>query len=171
MAVLRRLYDNFERYLSIVLIGVMVACLIAQVGARILWGGSIAWAEELSRYCFIWAVYIGAAMAAQRAAHVRVFAHLMLAPVRIRLTFRIIADAVWTIFNLFLTIVCTGLVLKAIKFPETSPTLGLTVGYLEAIIPLSALLIAWRTVELYIRHYRNGTLETLVSVEKEAGLT
>ncbi|GHV50008.1 hypothetical protein FACS1894168_0570 [Deltaproteobacteria bacterium] len=170
MSIIRCLYNNFERYLSIALIGVMVACLMAQVGARILWGGSIAWAEELSRYCFIWAVYVGAAMAAQKAAHVRVFAHLMLAPVKVRLRFRILADSIWIIFNLFLAFVCTGLVLKSIQFPETSPTLGLTVGYLEAVIPLSALLMAWRTIEFYIRHYRNGTLATLVSVEKEAGL-
>lgn len=171
MSFLQRVYNNAEMYFGVFLIGTMILCLIGQVAVRIFTGGSLAWAEELSRFCFIWTVYIGSSLAAQRAAHVRVSAQFMLAPVRVRLFFRIVADSIWMLFNLFFAYMCTGFVAEALRYPETSPTLGWTVAYVEAVIPLSAFLIVWRTVELYIRHIRKGTLAQLVSIEAEVGLT
>ena len=54
----------------------------------------------------------------------RVTAQFMLMPVKQRLFFRIVADAILIGFNLGLAYLCTGLVAEAIEFGERSATLG-----------------------------------------------
>jgi len=168
MPVLRKLYDNLEEYLCVFLCGLMILCLIIQVGIRIISGSALAWTEELSRFCFIWTVYIGASLAAKRVAHVRISAQFLLAPIKVRLFFRILADCVWIGFNIFFVIHTQEMVREAFEFPEVSPTLGWVKAYIEMIIPISFALMSWRTIEAYIVRWKNGTLASLVDFEEEA---
>lgn len=163
MPVLRKIYDNFEEYFCAFALSVMIACLAVQVFVRVAFGSGIAWAEELSRFSFIWAVYIGASLGAKKAAHVRISAQFLLAPLKVRLFFRILADIIWMGFNLFFVIHSAGMVSEAFQYPEVSPTLGWTKAYVEMIIPISFALVTFRTVELYITRWRKGTLMELVS--------
>ena len=78
MSFLKQLYDNFEEGACALFVAVMVLCLFLQVAMRIAVGSSLAWTEELSRYSFLWAVYVGAALAVKRGGHVRITAQFML---------------------------------------------------------------------------------------------
>lgn len=151
MTALRYLYRNFEEILSSFFLAVMIFALSLQVIVRATTGGAVSWAEELSRYTFIWAVYIGACLAAKRASHVCITAQLLLFPKSVRLGFRVLADAIWVGFNLFFAINGLEMLKEAFEFPEISPTLGIAKAYVEAIIPIAFLLMSWRTVELYVR--------------------
>ncbi|MDR1708531.1 MAG: TRAP transporter small permease [Candidatus Accumulibacter sp.] len=170
MSLIKKVYRNFEANICVALLAVMIFCLTAQVAIRILTGGAVAWAEEVSRYCFICAVYLGTAVGAQKLTHVRVTAQFMFFPVRTRLAFRIVADAILFAFNLFLAWLCFGIVSESIEFGEISATLGVNVAYIEAAIPVGAVLMNWRILESYYLHWRNGTLEQLVALETEAGV-
>ena len=170
MSPMRKLYDNFEAYICVILLAVMILCLTLQVIIRVVSGGSLAWAEEMSRFCFIGAVYLGTAVAAQRLAHVRVTAQFMLMPVKARLVFRIIADLILIGFNLALAYLSAGFVAEAVEFGEISATLGVNVAYVEAVIPIGALLMSWRIVEGYIIRLKNGRLHELVALETEMNL-
>jgi TRAP-type C4-dicarboxylate transport system permease small subunit len=167
MRLLRHLYDNLEEYVCAFLIGVMVMCLILQVAVRMTTGSALAWTEELSRFSFVWGVYIGTALAAKRVAHVRINAQFLFAPVKVRLFFRILADAVWVGFNLFFVFHGCDAVMEALAFPERSVTLGWTKGYVEMIVPLGFAMMSWRTIEVYIKKYRTGTLYSLVSLAQD----
>lgn len=170
MLALRKLYNNFEAYICAVLLAVMITCLTLQVLIRVISGGSLAWAEEMSRFCFIGAVYLGTAVGAQRLAHVRVTAQFMLMPVKARLAFRMVADVILVGFNLALAYLCAGLVAEAVEFGEISATLGINIAYVEAVIPIGALLMSWRIIEGYIIRWKKGTLYELVDFETEAGV-
>ena len=74
MSFFKQLYDNFEEGACALFVAVMVLCLFLQVAMRIAVGSSLAWTEELSRYSFLWAVYVGAALAVKRGGHVRITA-------------------------------------------------------------------------------------------------
>ena len=54
---------KLSKILLAALIGAMTIVIIAQVLSRGLLNNSIFWAEEFSRYCFIWATFIGASVA------------------------------------------------------------------------------------------------------------
>ena len=62
---------------------------------RIAVGSSLAWTEELSRYSFLWAVYVGAALAVKRGGHVRITAQFMFLSTRWRLVLRAVGDIIW----------------------------------------------------------------------------
>jgi TRAP-type C4-dicarboxylate transport system permease small subunit len=167
---LKKLYFNFETYLCAALIAVMIVSLTAQVAVRVVSGSAVAWAEEVSRYCFICAVYLGTAVAAQKLMHVRITAQFMFFSVRVRLVFRIIADIILFSFNVFLAWLCFGIVSRSAQYGELSPTLGINVAFVEAVIPIGAVLMNWRLLENYYLHWRNGTLAKLVALETEIGL-
>ena len=163
MSLFRKLYNNIEEIVCVSLMAVMVGCLIMQVLVRMTVGSAVAWAEELSRFSFVWGVYIGTALAAKRVAHVRITAQFLLAPLKVRLFFRILADAVWVGFNIFFVCYGYNAIVEALAFPEHSVTLGWVKAYVEIAVPLGFALMTWRTIEVYIRKYRAGTLSSLVA--------
>mgnify|MGYP003289899686 CR=1 FL=1 len=111
MSILKKIYDYFEEGLCCVMLGTMILCLTAQVVIRMTIGSSIAWTEELSRYTFLWSVYLGAALAAKRGAHVRVTAQFLWMKDNMRMFFRVIADIVWVV----MLIVCAFNALPVIQ--------------------------------------------------------
>lgn len=57
---------------SAFLLFLAVALVTVQVVFRTFFTGSAAWTEELGRYMFVWAVYLGAVAATMRDSHIRV---------------------------------------------------------------------------------------------------
>ena len=164
---LRTIYDNFEEAFSALCVGVMVACLMIQVGARWLSGDGVPWTEELSRFSFLWAVFLGAALVAKHGTHVRISAQYLLMPPKVRLVFRMFTDALWVCMNLYVAWLSVQVIESGLAFPELSPTLNIVRSYVEMIIPFGFVLMSWRIIESYIRRWRNGTLIDLVQDKHE----
>ena len=162
LAVLKKGYDNFEEIFCVVCMATMVVCLTLQVGIRIVSGSALAWTEELSRYAFLWTVYIGAAFIAKRNAHVRITAQFLPMPLWARFIFRLLADAVWVAFLVYMARQSWISIESSLEFPEISPTLHIVKAYVEMIIPAGFALMSWRIVEDYLRRLRSGTLYELV---------
>ncbi len=168
MSLLRNLYDNFEEYAAAFFVAVMIFCLTLQVIMRITVGSSLAWTEELSRYSFLWAVYVGASLAAKRRAHVRITAQFLKMPTAFRIFFRVIADAIWVGGCLYVAWEGLLVIQESLDYPEVSPTLGIVKSWVEAVIPVSFVMVAWRVVEEYIVRLKNGTITDMVKYEEEA---
>lgn len=166
MGFIRKFYDNFEEWTSAFLVALMIICLIIQVFIRFLFGSALAWTEELSRYAFIWAVYVGAALCVKRRAHVRITAQFLKLDVKGRLFFLSVCDAIWLAFNIFIIINSVAVIMDGLDFPEVSPTLGIVKSWVEAIIPFSFALMSWRLIQQYYVHWKNGTLAELVNYEE-----
>ena len=167
MSLLRNLYENFEEYASALFVAVMIFCLCLQVIMRVATGSSFAWAEELSRYSFLWAVYVGSSLAAKKSVHVRITAQFLKMSMRWRLIFRLIADAIWVVGCLYVAWQGLVVIQEGLEYPEISPTLGVVKSWVEAVIPVSFVMVAWRVVEEYIIRINNGTLKNLVRYEEE----
>lgn len=166
MGYLKKFCENFEEWTSAFLVGLMIICLIIQVFIRFIFGSALAWTEELSRYSFIWAVYIGAALCVKRRIHVRITAQFLKLDTNWRLFFLTVCDFIWLIFNIFIVINSAGVILDALDFPETSPTLGIVKSWVEAIIPFSFALMSVRLIQQYYVHWKNGTMAELVNFEE-----
>lgn len=164
--VLRKIYDNFEEIVCTFFVAVMIFALSTQTIWRVFTGSSFAWTEELSRYSFIWAVFLAAALAVKRSAHVRITAQFSFMSLRARMAVRIFADLVWIGFNIFFVFVCWDTIQEGLEFPEISPTLQVVKAKIEMILPFSFLLTSFRIIEDYWRHYRAGNLLDLVRYEE-----
>ena len=167
MSILKKIYDYFEEGLCCVMLSIMILCLAAQVIARMTLGTSIAWTEELSRYTFLWSVYLGAALVAKRGAHVRVTAQFLWMKDNARMVFRVLADVIWVGFLVFIAFNCLPVIEEGFEFPEISPTMGFAKAWVECIIPFSFVLVAWRIVADYYIRWKNGTLNGLVRFEED----
>lgn len=66
------LFNNFEKLVANFCLLSLVILLGAQVFSRYILHTGISWTEELSRFSFIWFVYISGSLAAQAGTHIRV---------------------------------------------------------------------------------------------------
>ena len=167
MNMLKKIYDNFEEIVCSATLAVMILCLMAQVLVRMILGSSIDWTEELSRYTFIGSVFLGAALAAKRCAHVRVTAQFLWMNDTWRLFFRILIDAIWVACLLYVSWNCVPVIIDDFEFPEMSPTMHFAKAWIEIVIPASFTLAAFRIVMDYLKRWKNGTLNSLVRFEED----
>ena len=168
MKLVKNIYNHFEEYAAVFLIAVMISCLTAQVLIRVTIGSSLAWTEELSRFSFIWAVYIGMALAAKRGNHIRITAQFLNLSTTNRLKIRILSDSIWILGCIYVAYQGAIIIEENFMFPELSATMGIVKAWVELIIPFSFALVAVRIVESYYTHYKNNTLYSLVQYEEEA---
>ena len=167
MGLLRKIYDNFEEIVCTFFVAVMIFALTTQTLWRIVTGSSFAWTEELSRYSFIWAVFLAAALAVKRSAHVRITAQFIFLSLKARLVVRIICDLIWIGFNIFIVFVCWDTIQEGLEFPEISPTLQVVKAHVEMILPFSFLLTSFRILEDYYKRFKSKTLLDLVKYEEQ----
>ena len=57
------IYNNLEEYLLVVSLVINVLLVFLQVIMRTVFKNSLTWSEELSRYIFIWQIWLGASIA------------------------------------------------------------------------------------------------------------
>lgn len=65
-------YDNIVENIVAILYGSIILIMFSQVVLRYVFNSPLIWAEELSRYMFVWIVYLGASIAISRKAHLEV---------------------------------------------------------------------------------------------------
>ena len=168
MNILKKIYDNFEEGMCAIMLGAMILCLIGQVSVRMTLGSSIAWTEELSRYTFLWSVYLGAALVAKRGGHVRVTAQFLWMSDPWRLGIRIFTDLIWICGLIFVAFNSLPVIEEAFEFPEMSATMHFAKAWVECIIPFCFVLVCWRIVSDYYVRWKEHNLFSLVRFEEQA---
>jgi TRAP-type C4-dicarboxylate transport system permease small subunit len=162
--ILAAAYEDFEKYFCAFILAVLVLGLGLQVFFRYVLNASLSWSEELSRFCFIWSIYLGASLAVKKEQHVRVTAQFLLIPKKWRFAVWMFTDIVWAVFNIVFAIEGIGLVRHAFQFPEISPALEWNSAWLYMVIPAGFLLMTLRMIQLYYRSFKNGTWRELVKI-------
>ncbi|MDD1793345.1 TRAP transporter small permease [Enterovibrio sp. ZSDZ42] len=146
-SVLRKL-DKFESYACQALLCLFVTLLFIQVIMRVAFNYGIPWSEELSRFAFVWFVFLGASYAARLSAHNRVTFHLKLLPVKVRQGIELIADMLWIAFNTMMTIKSIEVIESLMEYPFLSPALDWSMAFLYWIFPISFTLTSIRIIQV-----------------------
>ena len=128
--------SRFELILANASLAALVLVLAAQIFFRYVLHIGLSWSEEISRFVFVWFVYISASLAAQRGSHIRVTLFARLLPVPDRFVF-LLADLVWVIFNAFVVAAGVMLVTRTLKYPVYSTLLFIPLAYIYLVIPLA----------------------------------
>lgn len=139
-------------FFVISLVGIMVVTVLWQVFTRLVLRVPAVWTEESSTYMLMWCGIIGAAYAYGEKAHIGMeyFAYKLNARNRRILEILI---AVLVGFFAFKVILIGGLnfVRNAFINHQTSPTMGIPVGYLYLCLPISAVFIVSYSVEFIVK--------------------
>jgi TRAP-type transport system small permease protein len=133
-----RAYDALGHVGGLIL-AVMAGAVFVQVVLRFLGWVGIDGLEEVPRYLFVWLVMIGAAAAMQRSEHTVLDYFVNGLGARARAVVLILTNAVGVV--LFLYLIRLSLVLVPNAQLQTSPGLGLPLGYVYAAVPIGAALI------------------------------
>jgi TRAP-type C4-dicarboxylate transport system permease small subunit len=147
MSLLKKINDNFEEYFCVLLFSLMTTFTFAQVLARFVFNFSLAWTEELGRYTFVWLVYMAACAAVKHTRHIRVEILLVLFKGKWRSLLYILADTIWLLFSIYLARDGLTVATMIMGHGQTSPAVGIPVGWIYTIIPLGFSLMALRVLQ------------------------
>ncbi len=138
MQTIRFVASNFEELVAGSFLILMSLATFVNVILRYFFNSPIEWAEEFSRYAFIWLVFIGAALATKHKKHIVIDTVLVVMPRRIQSLMSFLADLVS--LALMLTLVYFGWVLMTYATQPTA-TMKIPQYWVYLAVPLSAALI------------------------------
>lgn len=121
---------HLEEILMVFLLSLMSILIGCQVFMRYVMNDSLAWSEELARYAFIWATYIGVACAVKRNAHICVEAAVNSLPSLYRHYAAILAHLLFIVFALMVMKEGYALTMKIFSFGQKSSSLGIPMGWI-----------------------------------------
>lgn len=160
--------DKFESYACQALLCLFVTLLFMQVILRVVFNYGIPWSEELSRFAFVWFVFLGASYAARLSAHNRVTFHLKLLPEKVRNGIELIADMLWIAFNTLMTVKSIEVIESLMEFPFLSPALDWSMAFLYLIFPISFTLTSIRIVQVnYLKLVKGVKFKDVDDIEME----
>jgi len=126
---LKFLNERLEESLLVALLGTMVVLIGLQVFMRYVVHASLSWSEELARYLFIWATYIGVSYGVRQRAHIRVTAGIGWLSPRGRLAVDLLTHLIFAAFGAI--VIWQGLIMtaKITRFGQTSSSLGIPMAW------------------------------------------
>ena len=136
----------FENTIAVILLVIMTTAIFLQVVSRT-FDYSIAWTEELARYCFIWLVYIGISFAVAKKSHIKIEAIAMLIDEKEKKYLSLFSDFVFLAFSVVILFKSTQMVANLYYLGQTSPALGLPMWIVYLAGPIGFALTSIRLIQ------------------------
>jgi TRAP-type transport system small permease protein len=144
--------DKLCRVLIGVSMLVVVGMVFGQVFMRYVMGSFIPWAEELSRYAFVWLVFLGSATAFYVRSHLSINILSEMISDRARTVLDLVLCLLVLIFIAFFVYYSYHLTLRTMT--QTSPSLRIPMGYVYMSMPIAGVLIAFHGVGDAVIHIK-----------------
>ena len=151
LRVLRFPFVYFEELVAGTLFVLMSLATLANVIARYFFNHPIEWAEEFSRYAFIWVVFLGAAYCSKSNRHIVIDGLVLALPLRVRACLQVVVDLLTLV--LLGTLLYYGWFLTVFTTQPTS-TLLVPMSVVYVVVPLSALVMGLRLLGTLVDHVR-----------------
>ncbi len=135
-------FDFFEKVLSLIsriFVGATVAIIFYSVVMRYVFQRPPFWVEELSRFIFIWIIMLGAVLVTREQSHIELVLFVNLLPKKWRFVLSIFTRLLMVVFCWVM--VQQGIKIYPIVAEASSPTFGLSMGWLYLSIPVGGLLM------------------------------
>ncbi|WP_366654844.1 TRAP transporter small permease [Fodinicurvata sp. EGI_FJ10296] len=151
------LYGGLRRVESLVLSAimlVMVGLYGTNVGVRTLlpqYSSSFAWIDEATRILLVWSVFLALGAAMERGRHVAMGSVFERFSVTGRRWVGRLIDAVGCVFALYIAKLSFDITLFVAGMGQTSPTLGISMAWLYAVVPVGMTLLALRFAIRFVR--------------------
>ncbi len=143
----------FEEIVAGLFMVLMSLSTFTNVVARYGFNSPIQWAEEFSRYAFIWVVFMGAVVCTKRHRHIAIDSMVEVLPARIQPCFHLLVDL--CVLGLMVVIAYYGGILTRAA-TQTTATLKVPQYVVYVVVPLSAILIFLHTLGDARRHLRHA---------------
>ncbi|MCI5644053.1 MAG: TRAP transporter small permease [Peptoniphilus sp.] len=145
---MRNCLKKFNKIEEIVLVSslvINVAIVFMQVIMRYFFNTSLAWSEELSRYIFIWQVWLGSSIAYVDNQHIRVdLIFSIFKSKKVHKILHLIINIIWLTFNVFLVYVGIKLLKSMSARNALSSGMRLPLVYVYSALPVSSFILVFR---------------------------
>lgn len=156
---LKFLNEHLEEFICVVVLAAMTVVIFIQIilrGISLFIMLPMAWTEEIGRYLFIWAVYVGAAYATHKRAHQKVDVLPLFFGDTGKVVFNLIGDIGVLVFSAVMTVSTWQIVGDvAFGFAQKAPATKINMGFAYAGPALGMTLCAYRSVESMIYHIKD----------------
>lgn len=156
MKILKYLDESIEEILLVFLLSSTSILTFLQVIMRYIAKSPLSWSEELSRYMFIWLIYIGVSYGVKKSAHIKVDFLMNIFPRPIRKFVLIISDIIFMGFSLFIVVTGYQVATKILSLGQKSPALGLQMGYVYFATVVGFGLTFIRLLQQFRKHITPG---------------
>jgi TRAP-type C4-dicarboxylate transport system permease small subunit len=155
LRLLRRVMDGCLEALVVVVMAALVLDVLWQVFTRFVMKDPSTWTDELATFLLVWASLLGAAVGLKRRAHLGMdYFVTRLAPGR-RAFVEVLGVLCTGLFSLaVMTVGGAVLVAHKLHLQETSPALGLNLGYVYLALPISGLFLTMYSFDLLMDRVR-----------------
>jgi len=147
--------STLEEHLSVCIMSIILIVLTIQIVLRFLpFVPPNSWSEELSRYLFVWFVYLTACVAIYKNAHIKIDAALNLYPQKIRIYCVLLGNIVFAAYTLGIAYYGLIYTVDLWKSGQISMGLHIKMAYVYAAIPVCHFLMFCRLVQLSLKMLR-----------------
>ena len=144
---LKRLDEDFEKYIAILFSTVMLIMLFLQVLSRYVFRFPLPWSEEIAGICFVLSVYFGAVVAIKRDQHIKIEIVTSMLSEKNKLIFRFIADLIFIGFCIYITQGMLTITRILFRTHNTTAVTGFPKGYIYMCLPLTMFLMSIRLIQ------------------------
>ena len=140
-------YDKLEEYLLCGSLVCTTLIVFAQVIMRKVFNDSLTWSEELTRYIFIWQIWLGVSIAQRDKQHIKV--ELLKSLVKNEKGISVVdicATLVLIAFNVFLVINGSELVNQMYTRGNVSGAMRLPMWIVYSVLPISSFILSLRLI-------------------------
>lgn len=147
MKIIRWLNDHLEEYVLSGLLVVIASVMMLQVIMRYVFNNSLSWAEEASRYAFIWSALISIGYSIKERNILRVDTLIEALPRPLRNLMTNLGNLTVVAFFGYLSISAVPAVQRVMRSSQTSPALKVHMGWIYLAAILGFFLATFRAVQ------------------------
>jgi TRAP-type C4-dicarboxylate transport system permease small subunit len=148
-----RIVDRVVDWVAVAAFTGMFACVLAQVVFRYFLGQPLTWSDELARYLFVWASFLGWIVAARRRSHLSIDMMLTRLPRRARAALRVFGALCGIGFAALLVWYGWRIMLRNLDVDTTA--LFFPMGVVYAIVPVAAVAVGLYAIADAVRAWRD----------------
>lgn len=143
-------YNNFEKWTLIVMVGVLVIIIFAQVFTRYVMGHALYWSEELGKFIFVWMSWLGVSAGIKEKEHIQV--KLFPALLHKKGLFKseqvvyILINTLWFITSVVVLIYGLGIIEGQMQTGVYGASTGIPMWIAYLCIPVSAVVVCLRLI-------------------------
>lgn len=153
MRIARWLNEHLEEYILSILLIVIASVMMMEVIMRYVFNASLSWAEEISRYAFIWSAMVSIGYSIKEKSILKVDTLLEILPKRIKNFINNFGNLIVVIFFTYLFIHAVPAIRGVIRTGQKSPALGIPMGWVYFAAIVGFLFASIRSIQALINNF------------------
>lgn len=154
MRIVKWLDKYVEESIMMFFTTIMLIVVLMQIFMRFVMNDSLAWSEELARFCFIWIVFIGVSYGVKHQRHIKVDLLLVFCKAKGKLFFDLLSNLLFLGFGLLILVYGLKISFLFLELNQTSPGLKVPMGLVYMAAPIGMGLASLRIVQNILNSIR-----------------